>query len=1019
MNRVTDNLFYIFIVLLSGPMNFVTGQPQYKAYPYSVKDGISSEICHHIFSGKDDFVWISGDKGLNRYDGNSIYTFKHDPEDAGSIASNRCNFIFEDSKGRLWVNTDEGISLFNRNLQTFTNYFPDDDILPRQGISYTEMAEDNMGRIWMGGYYDVLIFDPETKKFSRSQWIDFVKTSLHIKEEKRNSISQSITKKNENELWILSVYGLFSVHTTTLKYTLHPNPEVEDFFAFHIVHIDNDGTLWIATYENCFYSYQVKTGIWKHYDCPPKKNNSTDWVINVSRLSNDSLLITKQEGMYVFNIKNQKYSELKLEDNANSPTSNFIKTLVKKDEIFSIESGQSPFVHYIKKNPAIRQQKINQPKTFVNNHSYITHSGKILLGDWEKNKVMLCFKNDCQSLKDEKNNERLGALQLYYYSKTGKQYFSTSQAVYSWNESKNQVINVSEAISQNPVTEFEFRNMVEDDKGNLYVRERNNGLYVLKVGSLQIEYVNTGIKSTGYSSLYYDKLTKKLWLATEKDGLYIINPENLTWKNYPLSALAQTKKGFINDISGDHLGNVYLLMPGKGMMHIHSSDMKAKLYTTSDGLISDAVRYGLYGSDGLFWFTTESGLMAFQFRNERFISFENEPESNKFNYRIFESNTSNIAQNLYPDNILIFDKSLVNDIKIDEKLYLKEITVFGKKYPSDTSVVLNYDKNNISFLFGYKGTIRIPSRDFQYSINNQSWQSMQNMSVQLFNLQHGVYNLGVRYKYEPNHQLNIYLKIKPPWWKTLWFYSFLIVSLIFSLILVYRWRVNNIIKNEKEKNQLQKRIAEIEMSALRAQMNPHFIFNCLSSINRFILTNDTEAASAYLTKFSRLIRMILDGSRSDFFSLAQEIEALRLYIDMESMRFMDSFEWYIHVEKNVQVDSTFVPPLLLQPYVENAIWHGLMQKPEHAGIKKLSVEISKKMNQLIICITDNGIGRQKALELKSKSGNQNKSYGIEMTGERLQLMEKIKGLKTEIHIKNLHDKEGVANGTKVIITINE
>lgn len=117
-------------------------------------------------------------------------------------------------------------------------------------------------------------------------------------------------------------------------------------------------------------------------------------------------------------------------------------------------------------------------------------------------------------------------------------------------------------------------------------------------------------------------------------------------------------------------------------------------------------------------------------------------------------------------------------------------------------------------------------------------------------------------------------------------------------------------------------------------MNPHFIFNCLNSINRFILVNDTDAASEYLTKFSRLIRMILDSSREDMITLQKELDSLRLYIGMEAMRFQDSFEWKIDIDPSVQTGNVLIPPLLLQPYVENAIWHGLMQAPPDWGIKK-------------------------------------------------------------------------------------
>lgn len=1003
---------------MSGAINRHFAQNNYKAYSYSLKDGVSSELCRSLYKDKQGFVWISSDKGLNRYDGNSVYTFAHNPSDPRSIASNRCNYIFEDSKQRLWVNTDEGLSLYDRKSQTFTNFYPDPDILPLQGLSYTEMAEDHQGNVWIGGYYDVLIFNPSEHKFRKSGWHDFAAKAGIIKEEKRNSISQSITRKSKDELWILTVYGLFSVHTPSMVFHYYPNPEISDYFAFNIGFAEKE-KVWISTYDKCFYSYHVDTDTWTHYSCPEVKAIEPGRVVNIARINKDSLLITKPEALYVFDVKSYQYRPYKTtEDPADKTKTTFRQTLVSENQIFALKTGSYPLVHYIREKSNIRHTRINQPKSFVNNHSYITSSGKILMGDWEKRKVLVCENNTCFTLVDDKGNDKLGALQLYYCSKNGNQYFSTSEAVYQWDEKNRRVTLLSQefSISAEPVTEF--RNFTEDPEGNIYIRDRNSGIYVLKAGAAKIVPFDTGIKSNGYSALYYDPANAKIWFATEREGLFITDPKTKICKNYPLSDLSRSKKGYINDIHGDEKGNIFLLMPSRGLMHIRSDNMAAKLYSTSEGLISDAVRYGLYSGE-YFWFTTEYGLMAFDLSKERFYSFADEPESKAINYRIFEDQHGNIAQNLFPDEILILDKSALKKEKNIDNLYIKEITVFGKKQTVDSFMVLRHDQNNLSLQFGYLGTGDIPSEDFQFRINNQAWQPLQEMAIHLYNIPHGDYNLNVRYRHKPEKTLAFRAKILPPWWQTWWFYSLVASILSLMIFWVYKWRIKNIRKEEKEKNQFRERIARIEMSALRAQMNPHFIFNCLSSINRFILINDTEAASEYLTKFSRLIRMILDGSRSDFIPLDKELEALRLYIEMESMRFQDSFEWHIQIDKEVNPDRVQIPPLILQPYAENAIWHGLMQAPANWGIKKLDINVSEQMEKIIITITDNGIGRDKARELNSKNGNKHKSYGISLTGERLQLMESINGIKTGLAIHDLKDKSGQACGTQVVITINE
>ena len=211
------------------------------------------------------------------------------------------------------------------------------------------------------------------------------------------------------------------------------------------------------------------------------------------------------------------------------------------------------------------------------------------------------------------------------------------------------------------------------------------------------------------------------------------------------------------------------------------------------------------------------------------------------------------------------------------------------------------------------------------------------------------------------------------------------------------------------------KIAETEMIALRAQMNPHFIFNCLNSIKLYTLENDSQTASEYLTKFSQLIRLVLENSRSEKVTLQKELETLKLYIDLEAMRFKDKVQYKINVVPHIDQQYIEIPPLLLQPYVENAIWHGLMHKPEGGNI---SIDIAQPDEYLLhIEISDDGIGREMAGQHKSKSATRQKSFGLKMTSERLDAINHIYQTKTAIKIIDLVDTEGNAAGTKVIIEI--
>ena len=235
-----------------------------------------------------------------------------------------------------------------------------------------------------------------------------------------------------------------------------------------------------------------------------------------------------------------------------------------------------------------------------------------------------------------------------------------------------------------------------------------------------------------------------------------------------------------------------------------------------------------------------------------------------------------------------------------------------------------------------------------------------------------------------------------------------------------RERIENELKlqqlgSDKKHTEMQQQATELEMQALRAQMNPHFIFNCLSSINKYIIKNETEAASDYLTRFSRLIRMVLINSQKAMITLEDELDMLRLYLDMERLRFNNVFDYNITFTNTLEPAAVFIPPLMLQPFCENAIWHGLMHK---TGQGKLDIALSIQDEILYCSITDNGVGRLKSAELKSKSAERQKSLGLKITNNRLALLNKRSREDSHYEMNDILDEKGNTGGTQVDIRIH-
>jgi len=248
---------------------------------------------------------------------------------------------------------------------------------------------------------------------------------------------------------------------------------------------------------------------------------------------------------------------------------------------------------------------------------------------------------------------------------------------------------------------------------------------------------------------------------------------------------------------------------------------------------------------------------------------------------------------------------------------------------------------------------------------------------------------------------------------------------LLASVFIFRNRLQRVnLKNEltREKSdkllkesEFKSRMNDITFSALRSQMNPHFIFNCLNSIKLYTEQNNSEAASEYLTKFSKLIRRILDSARADNITLAAEIELLGLYLEMEAMRFKEKLKYHIDIDKGIDTDFIDIPPLLIQPYVENAIWHGLMHKEEGGTI---TIHIGMDDEQgLVITVEDDGIGMEKAEALKSKTAVQHKSFGTRLTAERIALINEKYKTSARVIITNLYNAAGNACGTRVTIKL--
>lgn len=437
-------------------------------------------------------------------------------------------------------------------------------------------------------------------------------------------------------------------------------------------------------------------------------------------------------------------------------------------------------------------------------------------------------------------------------------------------------------------------------------------------------------------------------------------------------------------------------------------------------------------SDGTLWISSLNGLASINPVSLKVQNWDIEQGAydNRFHYANMSVGADGSVFVGTERGYLQFKPWLLSPDTVAPKVYLTSLEVTDARQQkmnlslSNFDHSLAYDQNNISIGFSVVN-FNNPHRNrvfYQMQVSGQGWQEIDQKGNIIFpGLAPGKYIFRLRAQNGDgvwsSNEIALPLQIRPPFWQTWWFRTAMLMALISIMVMAFRYRLQNLLRQnrlETEKQMLKARMerepATLEMKALRAQMNPHFIFNCLNSINRFIIVNDNETASDYLTRFSRLIRMVLDNARSEKISLEREIETLKLYIDMEKLRFVDRFRYEFQVDQNLNLANTLIQPMMVQPYVENAIWHGLMPMQEE-GMLKIAFQL--QTDQLLVSVEDNGIGRQRSLAMKTMQRIPQRSHGIKVTAERLALLNSQSSGKAQIIVTDLVKPDQTPGGTRV------
>jgi ligand-binding sensor domain-containing protein len=965
---------FIFLLIAVVLFNYQSTAQSYYFKNYSVDDGLPFINVSTIFQDSKGNLWSGGYGGLSKFDGITFtnYTPKN------GLINHSVTCISEDNKGNLWIGTIKGLNKLTGN--TFTSYTTKNTLISNFIIS---VLKDSKGDLWFGT-------DKGISKLTDDGFTNF---------STRNGLSDNTVncmyEDEQGNVWIGTNKGITVFKGKEI--TNYNLPSVDVTRKVNSIVVDKNNTVWIATSNglysfsnNKFTSYKsllgkdiksivqdsnyalwigTSTGLYKLHDknitnYPLHKNKNSELVSSLFIDFENNLWIGTYAGLFKY--RANPFVSYGIEDGL---IDQFIYGILrdahnnlwvgsKNNGLFKFENDR----FYQQKN--IRATSVNAIYQFNENilwlgtnKGLIIYDGKTTLNQKDTSSVykrtVNCF------YKDSKNNIWIGgANEIYKYD--GKNYIKYS------------VGNTSETI--------EVWTIIEDINGTIWAGTYLGGLFKLDDTSFNRYNSKLGLKSDSYLAAISDK-EGMIYFGT-MDGVLMFNPKNEQFD-------------YFTEADGLNSDLVYSLTFGKtqdqiwagtnqGLNRIDIDEYKIKKQKV---IIPFGKEEGFSGvecnsngtwveNDGAIWFGTVNGIIKYD--PKKYIKNTEESKTSIRGFRLF-----------------YVDTTLVNNTH------------------------LSHDNNNITIY--YSGVCLTNPAKVQYSHILEGFEKTwspysKERLVTYSNLPPGTYtfrlisanNEGVWNKASVDFKFTI----DKPFWKTWWFITIVSLFIITSLTLVIRLRIKNIKNREKRKTELNKRIANIESQALRAQMNPHFIFNTLSSIQHYISNNNTDEALKYLSKFAKLMRKIMENSKQPMITVAEEVNALNLYLELEIMRFDKKFEYTIVIDSDIDQNYDRVPSMLIQPYIENAIVHGLLPKQ---GAGKITIELQKQQDTILCLIEDNGIGRENSKQFK-KNRVTHKSMGMSITQERLDILNAGFNSNISCQITDLYDK-GEPAGTKVRLII--
>lgn len=955
---------------------------------------------YFIFQDSYGFTWISSIEGLNRFDG---HTIKQYTEEKGLKDRNIQSNFFEDNNGNIWFSTNNALNYYDRKSDCIIQL----SILKEAGYKAFYLDRKN-NKLWLGVSNKIIwINTNDTSDFS-----------VLARESEGQSFSVITNYDGTVKTIIASPYfgngiEIYNIEQDTLvcydKY-------LEDYTNI-IKSITLEKTLWLLVTKNELLLFnELKPTIVQTL----KNLEGVSYKDVIKKNEEHIFIATKSDGLLYYDWKEEELvKKWGKEDKEKTLGSDNIKQLYLTNDQLWINIPNELGVQYAYLNKNTFENLFEQ--TPINSYDIKATSvveddrGNVWVGTARKGVYVFSSSGEpIEGLRIDAEKINSSGVFHMFKSTNGEIFIVTEKKIFEVNEATNSVTEVTQPenidfrsmvnvfpnriliITTKGIKEllkneknryyigdckefvdkegFRFVQLFQSSKRKLYVPDGTTELWIYNATKNGLE----DIKKVDFSAKLYGFFESKnykdlIWVATE-NGLAKIENNNIEY-----AAVENSKfkyQSFYSVIEDDK--GILWLTSNDGLWQYDPQEEIAYKYVTIDGLPNNSFEMyngSILSSSGYIWLANNKGIV-------------------KFNPKDIKPNT--ILPKIHIDDMTVNFEEKCKKVNEHDKLKFQH----NENSFSFKVDVIDYHRSEENIIH-----YRLDKKHSKWPFSNKRYEEWRTIKPsEQFNitgLSPCEYTLELKVEDGNGRFSDVFkkvIKINQP----IYIWLLVIVSII-SLFLLYRL----LVQKQRAKNaELEVQIVELEQKALRAQMNPHFLLNTLSSIKALLFENKATAAATFFTKLSNLIDGVLDNSQKQLITLEKELEAIKLYMELEAFRFSNKFSFEINVANNVEESFVRVPPLILQPFVENSILHGFKGKARGEG--KININVSRKGDFIFCEITDNGVGRAvKNTSIKSNG------IGIQNTEKRIQLNHP----KNRLNIIDLKDEKNKDIGTKVIIEL--